>query len=707
MCGTFLILRNLFLLTLFTLLTQSAEATTYCVSGDPAADNSNACTSTIGDCSEVLDADACETPYIVETKSGSITAGDSILLKRGVTFACSGSSISAGSDGTVGSLQTLSGFQTAGNWNNEGNNVWSMSLSTFPRELHLDSVEYARARRVDLIDSTNRWAWKPIGYRNGYKLFVYSLGNPSTFYSTMQYRDESGYITLGAYGSGADPKISSKATITGWDTEGNWTDNGGSIANSWYITLATNPGRVFLSGVEYAKAEALDTDPTGLNSTYRWIWVDASDRLYIYATSNPALAYSNVEGIGNCSTLFDIQGGDDYWKVDNITFEGGSSTTLLVRGSQATIIQNSTFQYYVNAFLANCGSDLSSNDNGIFRNNLIDGKLEFTHNYDDFGVNDGVTFRDANQYWMVYENDIPDAGHSPLVAESSDPTPGCGGNRYIEFFNNKTYSEDADNGAHGISFSGGEGETEFNEMYLNWMDDYQQSGVSVNGNNNHIHDNLLTNGFRAAYFTTAGSSINPALKATCIDPYVCHDNLVENNVVYNNDDLCIHIDHQSSGGTPGETKHDNIFRNNSCLDTGNSPLTSLYQDICINVDLGSTVGANTFQNNHCYNSNGQTDFIRYQSANYTASGFNALNGSTNPADVISSNIGGDPLFTDAENNDFRISSSSPLKNAGTTGTPGTYDWYGNKRPIGNYDIGLNENEGVPAYTGVTIRGARR
>ncbi len=176
--------QNLLLLVLtfllFSVFPGNGWATTYYVKngGNDGADG-------------LSDANAWAT--ISKVNGSSFSPGDSILFKRGNTWAgtallppssgSSGNPITFGAYGSgsrpiITTLGSLSGWNNAGNWSNVGGNVWRMTTAD-PRRLWINGSEGTRHNSTP--NATQNW------YATGGYLYVYSAGgNPATAFSSME-----------------------------------------------------------------------------------------------------------------------------------------------------------------------------------------------------------------------------------------------------------------------------------------------------------------------------------------------------------------------------------------------------------------------------------------------------------------------------------------------------------------------------------------
>jgi hypothetical protein len=203
---------------------------------------------------------------ISKVNSMSFNPGDNIYFERNETWreilippssGSSGSQITFGAYGTgnkpiITALGDLSGWTISGNWIEEvgvGTNIWSKSLAYDPDRAILDLTEYKEAEVEANITSTYRWHYDS----GSTKFYVYATENPSSFYSSMEIRQDSktvyfldvGYITM----TGLDIQSAQGAVrirrgvghiiIDGCDI-GKYSKGGINIADSSYNEIKNN-----------------------------------------------------------------------------------------------------------------------------------------------------------------------------------------------------------------------------------------------------------------------------------------------------------------------------------------------------------------------------------------------------------------------------------------------------------------------------------
>lgn len=501
-------------------------------------------------------------------------------------------------------------------------------------------------------------------------------------------------IVIDAYGSGAKPIIDCINVISGSTTAGNWTDTGGNV---WTMSLATNPKRVWFDGTEVAAADT--TDHT-ISSTYAWRW--ASSTLYIYSASgNPATVPIDLQGIGDCNQLFDFNG-KSYVTVRNLDLRGGATNTVGSRGPTGHVLEHNNIGYggYGLVALNQVAGCTSDNSYGVIRFNIFDQGFRLpTTGYDDMsGVADGISLREGTLGWEIYGNTIKNYIHTGFVAQAT--SAGCNASRNHKFYNNDVHSADTFDGR-GFEFKCTDNMCYNNQIFANRFHDFYTAS-KLDGNNNYVGYNLFYDNSCPTYDTPCPANISAfVIFISLASDQVSYGNALENNVFYNNDAPCVVIDQQSS---PSMTKYGHVIRNNIFMDCGNDATTPSLANVVLTYEYGTNVGANTIQNNIAYDSGSATTIWRYNTTNYSATNFNALNGSTpgsgSDTIVISGNSTANPLFVSA-GSDFNLTSSSPAINAGATNTfPIDFDFSQSRKDSTAPDQGAHEYGGH-----ITIRGA--
>jgi parallel beta-helix repeat protein len=157
-------------------------------------------------------------------------------------------------------------------------------------------------------------------------------------------------ITFGAYGTGDAPIITAADTSLG-DT---WTYNGGSQADTWYLSSIdidiSGARATFVSFDGTAGTE--ETSVGNLNTLLEWYYDDGADRLYVYATANPNTVWTDtgVEyGIRDHAIRIDSK---SYLKFENLQLEHGVQFGGIVR-----ILNTSDFDVFDNLVVRNSAQD--------------------------------------------------------------------------------------------------------------------------------------------------------------------------------------------------------------------------------------------------------------------------------------------------------------------------------------------------------------
>lgn len=664
------------------------SAATYCVSST-GNDSNDGLAGSGSDCTSI-GTDAWQT--ITKVAASSFSPGDIVKLADDQTWEVT-TIFTFPSSGSLGTKISVPGWNTAGNWTqlpDDLSNIWYITLSEYPYSLYLDGSESASTQAEDVWDvgASTPWTWDTNCHGCSMRLYVYATANPASFYSNIQMHDIDNHITFTRYGNGTNkPIVECINTITGWDDTGNWTDNGGSVANTWYMTLTTNPRRVHVNGAEVLSADRISggSGPQStfpLSSTYKFFW--QSNRLYIYSATNPASTFSSIEGLQNCSTLLDITD-KNYVKIDGIDFRGGHTQTIAGRGSAGNIIQNNSVGYGRTPIIYLVGSSptFTTVADLIIRNNTIDTQWGFPtapgNGYDDIsGVGEGIEMRHGLDDVYIYGNSILNVIHTGVKVVAQDES--AAGVTDLKVFNNILDSSETFDGR-GFEIVSYPSKTARLKYYYNAVSGYHTAS-KWDGQGAHIHHNYFVDNTNGPYHT--GSS------DVCLDAaFVClgttdisNGNILEYNVFSGNQGMGFIFDQQSS---PSCTKENHIVRNNSFYGLGTTSINASFVGVAWEVEVGSNVGENTVRNNHVYNPS-VASYVRYNETNYTAADFNNLNGEG--GNTFIGNISGDPLFVDPGANNFNFSSlSSPLVEAGFSGEA-RFDWVGSLIPLTSPDIGL-------------------
>ncbi len=149
-------------------------------------------------------------------------------------------------------------------------------------------------------------------------------------------------ITFGAYGSTSDPLpvFTTIDILTGSADENSWSE---VSPGQWTMPLASSPGRLWLDGQEVLRSETLNKLGIPDNEGVTGEWFHSAGTLHLLSSQNPALAFSEIEG----SKFFytSIIYGSRYLILENLDFQGGSGSALVLFGTIRTEIRNCNFGY--------------------------------------------------------------------------------------------------------------------------------------------------------------------------------------------------------------------------------------------------------------------------------------------------------------------------------------------------------------------------
>jgi hypothetical protein len=447
-----------------------------------------------------------------------------------------------------------------------------------------------------------------------------------------------GHITTyGNYGTGDNPIITTMGEVSGWDVSGNWTDD---TSNKWHMAKTGSPGRLEIDGSEVLMSH----NATDLTSSEPWYW--DSNVLYLYSTSNPAENYSSIQ-CPQVATCLDCY--RNYVTIDGLDIRGASTGSgIRVLGVHDITIQNCDIgKYCYHGIIVTDAGDTTAAQDVVISSNTIDSGFAFSYADSDStrGCRDGIIFNDGVGNCTISDNTISDWGHSGINFYTlSDVLEGVNEN---EVYDNLITAANISYGR-GIETTGKEGKCQYNKFYRNIIRDTTVRN-QINGNNNSFYYNIIDT---VTNSPASASSVGQGFYLECPGTdYANHDNKFYNNVILNTQEAGIEL-YESDND-----KKDNIFKNNILYNCGVNATSNT--NAAIIIDDHTSIKENTYTNNCIYSADPK---ILYRDDCSTIAEFNAFNGDNN--DTITDNISGNPLFTDAANDDFTLQAGSPCIGAG-------------------------------------------
>jgi parallel beta-helix repeat protein len=432
-----------------------------------------------------------------------------------------------------------------------------------------------------------------------------------------------------------------------WNAAGaTWTDNGSNI---WTFSPSVASYRLKIDGTE-----RVQHNNTGVTSAEPWY--RDGNTLYVYATENPKTAYSSITG--NVATTYPILSeGADYLTYTNLTVSGGYVSVKIYFSSYVTV-ENCTIgdMAYTGIYITGHPGTYEECVGIRIQNNVVDSEYAAVVDNDTHG--DGIQVGNGVNHSYVNNNTISDWGHCGLscVSDNANFTNGISYNKLHEntiTCSNVDYCTPLQISGYQV---GGTDYCHHNNAYNNTIHDCNVT-TTINGDYNMFHHNLIYN-IRNESIRSGKDWVAFGLRLntweTTQQAKYCS---IFNNTIYDTDGLGIRVFNDANSYI-----QNNTIENNIMLDVGKDTNMDGYDNHVFDVENDSTyITNNTIRNNIGYIS-GQTDIWKYRGTSYNTTSFNAADSNS---DTIAGNISSDPLFTDAPNNDFTLTSTSPCINKGT------------------------------------------
>lgn len=488
---------------------------------------------------------------------------------------------------------------------------------------------------------------------------------------------ETNLITFGAY-----PDNNEQQPIITTITEHShtWTNQGGNI---WKANNPPNyhPERLLINGNEILYAINLE-EIDGENFFWHYDAEENGD-LYLFSLSNPetkTVSYSN-------NIVSVIIEDANYITLTNLDLQGGWTSVFVNSNPSYIHFNEMKIGKYASGGI-NINTENSSKPNHIhIRKCYFDSFFTFDYTMSLIfegqfrGVGDAI-FLQAGEYCEIDSSYFKNWGHASINIDGNPYGTGNVKVSYISVHDNYATSPDICYGGR-IAIDDAHHCELFNNKIINTSVQSQ-----LNGYNNHIHHNIIA-GTKNSVLSFAGE-IDAGIDVSSYSNTDVQNNIYENNLIINTEGVGLQI--STSGGYD---IHNNIFRNNIIYNCGTvidvEGIGILVQEDTPDCQTHN----NIFYNNLIFNES-TPNTIKFRNTITDITGFNTLQGTSEYQ--IADNIADNPLFSDPNNSDYYLLSSSPCIDAGTT-TLSAFDFQGNAIPFPgtNPDIGIFEFQAVSVY----------
>ena len=436
-------------------------------------------------------------------------------------------------------------------------------------------------------------------------------------------------IIIGSYGSGNKPVITLREQLPGWKDANNWQDQGNNI---WLIQIPGNYddifSRMWFNGVESALANKTDGDNSdgtyGLCPTH--LFFTSSTRIFVYSTSNPAYAYSNIEYPGKITSTkvyyHSLELSDaDYVTIDGLDLQGGLYCAVGLDGSDYVIIKNCNIGKYSNRGGIKIGSDFVQNrasehscDYVSILNDIIDSNWKQHINFQqNRSVEYGISVATSSNYSTSHL----DVGNCFIIDwkfgffNQNDVAV----NQYQQFHDNEVCAPD-------ISYGkpiqiGNEGtRSGFVNIYRNYFHDYSIWIQIMSGGNN-IYFNIFKNALVPSLNVHSGNTGDGTLDGNRAIDFLEYIGWTDKNNFFNNtidstwrssilsqtnsgtvnyfNNLIVSSDTKNEGKSAIDEGNENFWGNNYFYSNGRSSSSqiTLYKNVGMTINQFNAVGSNS------------------------------------------------------------------------------------------------------------------
>ena len=378
----------------------------------------------------------------------------------------------------------------------------------------------------------------------------------------------------------------------------------------------------------------------GVNSTLKWYC--SGTALWVYATSNPATFYSNIER-GDAYGASCLISSKSYLTFNNLDFRGGAWSEVSLTDCSYIIFDGCTIGLYASG----SGLDARGSSHCEVKNCTFDTGDRNMDAWQAENEEDGLHLHNGCNNWNIHNNIFKEWGHCCLLLWGDDP-----GNMVtdINIYDNYFTDEYTDYGS-AFTINGFTGSMSRVYIYRNYMYHMSTNNQFVTDGELLFYDNIIDG-------TGVGKinyKENPVGYGIAVNAYGEEQGIGQkfyNNTIVNcKDGGIILINHAYELYIYNNEFVNNIIANNGVDQSG--------QQIWIGANsptYGYFVLQNTFKNNLIYSSiTANTIYYGHSptypsGTTYTVAQFNAANGTQ--GDVISDNIVGNPLFVSSS--DFHL-----------------------------------------------------
>ncbi|MEM1124193.1 MAG: right-handed parallel beta-helix repeat-containing protein, partial [Bacteroidota bacterium] len=505
-----------------------------------------------------------------------------------------------------------------------------------------------------------------------------------------------------AYGDSNDPMpvIDLTDTVAMSNVPMSWTE---SSPNVWEMPFTRNIGRLFVDDVELLRADS--TDMMGLNDSEgqfgHWYVDLTTNKFYLYATSNPVIAYTTIMGGITQSNQIDaiLAFQSDYLIFDSLDIRGGARAALSLFGCQHVTIRNCKIGRSANSGVlvintTSSGVETRISSEIVVHNNEFFSHFKFYHGLGtERGCGDGIKLFDGATNCTIRNNTFKNWAHNAveLLAINTAFT----GVNQNKIHDNHISAPDIPY-AHPLGADGSLNRCQQNEFFRNTIENCRTTS-QINGNNNHIHHNIIKNMRSSpAKNTPTGFAFTLAVYGPTL---VSQDNIFEHNLILHADEAAFQV---IGFGHP-QSVHNNLIRNNIIYETGQAPHGNSYPNgTGLYIFRRGGVSGNTYENNLFFSSlpSAKAVFRKDENLPHTTTEFNQLNGVD--GNSIHNNLTGNPLFQDLAGSNYQLQEPSPAINAGKS-TSLLIDFDLNTRTVGTQpDIGPFESNFIACPTNRTL-----